>query len=237
MEIDTAARHRAPLLIVVLNNGAWQIEVHDQEQTHGKVVGTRLQYADHAAMARAFGLHAERVERAADLPAALARALAQPARAAGRRRHAGSGVVRRQERPRLGARPAAARGVGRRRAAPARIVIACAVQHRAAACMLIPYGEFAPDLAAPYIAGADRRRAGPHRRRRGARAARVRDRSARTANRCAWARTSTAPNAPPSTSPTASSARRSATTSPSAASASCTHARSATASSSPTRRP
>ena len=76
MEIDTAARHRVPLLIVVANNGAWQIEVHDQHTTHGKVVGTRLQHADHAAMARAFGLHAERVERAADLPAALQRALA-----------------------------------------------------------------------------------------------------------------------------------------------------------------
>ncbi|MEW5879317.1 MAG: thiamine pyrophosphate-binding protein [Pseudomonadota bacterium] len=76
MEIDTAARHRVPLLIVVANNGAWQIEVHDQTATYGKVVGTRLQHADHAAMARAFGLYGERVERAADLDAALARALA-----------------------------------------------------------------------------------------------------------------------------------------------------------------
>jgi acetolactate synthase-1/2/3 large subunit len=76
MEIDTAVRHRAPVLIVVANNGAWQIEVHDQQQTFGKVVGTRLQFADHAAMARAFGMHAERVTRAEDLPAAIARALA-----------------------------------------------------------------------------------------------------------------------------------------------------------------
>ena len=76
MEIDTAARHGAPLLIVVANNGSWAIEVRDQQETHGKVVGTRLQYADHAAMARAFGLHGERVERAEDLPAAIARALA-----------------------------------------------------------------------------------------------------------------------------------------------------------------
>jgi len=76
MEVDTAARHRVPVLIVVANNGAWQIEVHDQATSHGRVVGTRLQHADHAAMARAFGVHAERVERAADLPAALQRALA-----------------------------------------------------------------------------------------------------------------------------------------------------------------
>ena len=76
MEIDTAARHQAPVLIVVANNGSWAIEVRDQQETHGKVVGTRLQFADHAAMARAFGLHAERVERAEDLPGAIARALA-----------------------------------------------------------------------------------------------------------------------------------------------------------------
>ena len=76
MEIDTAVRHRAPVLIMVANNGAWQIEVHDQADTHGKVVGTRLQFSDHAAMARAFGMHAERVEKSEDLPGAIQRALA-----------------------------------------------------------------------------------------------------------------------------------------------------------------
>lgn len=76
MEIDTAVRHKAPVLIVVANNGSWAIEVRDQQETHGKVVGTRLQFADHAAMARAFGMHAERVERVEDLPAAIDRALA-----------------------------------------------------------------------------------------------------------------------------------------------------------------
>ncbi|MBL8484213.1 MAG: thiamine pyrophosphate-binding protein [Rhodocyclaceae bacterium] len=76
MEIDTAARHCVPLLVVVANNGSWAIEVRDQQESFGKVVGTRLQFADYAAMARAFGLHAERVERAEDLPAAIERALA-----------------------------------------------------------------------------------------------------------------------------------------------------------------
>jgi acetolactate synthase-1/2/3 large subunit len=52
------------------------MEVRDQQETHGKVVGPRLHYADHAAMARAFGLHGERVERADELPAAIRRALA-----------------------------------------------------------------------------------------------------------------------------------------------------------------
>jgi acetolactate synthase-1/2/3 large subunit len=76
MEIDTAARHDAKVLIVVANNGAWQIEVHDQADNHGKIVGTRLQFADYAAMARAFGLHGERVERAEDLAGAIQRARA-----------------------------------------------------------------------------------------------------------------------------------------------------------------
>jgi acetolactate synthase-1/2/3 large subunit len=76
IEIDTAVRHKAPVLIVVANNGAWQIEVHDQTVTHGKVVGTRLQFSDHAAMARAFGMHGERVETADQLQPAIVRALA-----------------------------------------------------------------------------------------------------------------------------------------------------------------
>jgi acetolactate synthase-1/2/3 large subunit len=76
IELDTAVRHRAPALFVVANNGGWQIEVHDQSTRYGRVVGTRLQHADHAALARAFGMHAERVESPEDLPAALDRALA-----------------------------------------------------------------------------------------------------------------------------------------------------------------
>ena len=76
IEIDTAVRHKAPVVIVVANNGAWQIEVHDQTVTHGKVVGTRLQFSDHAAMARAFGMHGERVETPAELGPALDRAFA-----------------------------------------------------------------------------------------------------------------------------------------------------------------
>lgn len=76
MELDTAVRHKAPLLVVVANNGSWAIEVRDQLETHGKVVGTRLQFSDYAAMAKAFGLYAERVERAEDLPDAIKRAMA-----------------------------------------------------------------------------------------------------------------------------------------------------------------
>ncbi len=76
MELDTAVRHRVPLLVVVANNGSWAIEVRDQRATHGRVVGTELRFSDYAGMARALGLHAQRIEQAADLPAAIARALA-----------------------------------------------------------------------------------------------------------------------------------------------------------------
>ena len=41
-----------------------------------RVVGTLLRHSDYAAMARALGAHGERVENAAELPAALERALA-----------------------------------------------------------------------------------------------------------------------------------------------------------------
>jgi acetolactate synthase-1/2/3 large subunit len=75
MEIDTAVRHQAPVLIVVANNGAWQIEVTDQQDRYQQVVGTRLQFADHAGMARAFGMHAQRVESVDDLDAAITQAL------------------------------------------------------------------------------------------------------------------------------------------------------------------
>ena len=76
MELDSAVRHQAPVLVVVANNGSWAIEVRDQQETHGKVVGTRLRFSDYAGMARALGMHAERVKKAEDLPAAIARAMA-----------------------------------------------------------------------------------------------------------------------------------------------------------------
>ena len=75
MEIDTAVRHQAPVLIVVANNGSWAIEVRDQEETHGKVVGTRLQFSNYAQMAQSFGLYAERVTKPEELDQAIQRAL------------------------------------------------------------------------------------------------------------------------------------------------------------------
>ena len=77
MEVDTAVRHGAKAVFVVANNAAWNIERYDQEVNYGgRVVGTTLRHSDYAALGRALGAHGERVEDAADLPAALERALA-----------------------------------------------------------------------------------------------------------------------------------------------------------------
>jgi acetolactate synthase I/II/III large subunit len=72
MEIDTAKRHGAKAVFIVSNNAAWNIERLDQEMNYGgRVVGTTLAWSDYAAMARAFGLHAERVTDPARLQGAL----------------------------------------------------------------------------------------------------------------------------------------------------------------------
>jgi acetolactate synthase-1/2/3 large subunit len=77
MEIDTAKRHDAKVVFIIANNAAWNIERLDQEMNYGgRVVGTTLQYADHAMMARAFGLHAERVTDPDKLRPALEQAFA-----------------------------------------------------------------------------------------------------------------------------------------------------------------
>jgi len=78
MEIDSAKRHGAKAVFIVANNAAWNIERLDQELNYGgRVVGTTLQWSDYAAMARAFGLHGERVTDPARLDGALAEAFAK----------------------------------------------------------------------------------------------------------------------------------------------------------------
>jgi len=76
MEIDTAVRHGAKCVFVVSNNAAWNIERLDQQLNYGgRVVGTTLRHSDYAAMARALGLHGERVEKPEALRPALQKAL------------------------------------------------------------------------------------------------------------------------------------------------------------------
>lgn len=77
MEVDTAQRHGAKAVFIVANNAAWNIERLDQQLNYGgRVVGTTLAWSDYAGMARAFGLHAERVTDPARLPGSIEDALA-----------------------------------------------------------------------------------------------------------------------------------------------------------------
>jgi acetolactate synthase-1/2/3 large subunit len=75
IEIDTAVRHGARAVFIVLNNAAWNIEAHDQAKNYGgRVTGTLLRDADYAGLARALGAYGERVDDPAALPEALQRA-------------------------------------------------------------------------------------------------------------------------------------------------------------------
>ena len=77
MEIDSAKRHGAKVVFIVSNNAAWNIERLDQEMNYGgRVVGTTLAFSEYAMMARAFGLHGERVTDPARLKGALEDAFA-----------------------------------------------------------------------------------------------------------------------------------------------------------------
>jgi acetolactate synthase-1/2/3 large subunit len=88
IEVDTAVRHRAPVVIAVANNGAWQVEVYDQQVTHGRVVGAKLQFSDYPAMARAFGMRGERGGEARGVAGCSRTRVRESAGTARRRRNA-----------------------------------------------------------------------------------------------------------------------------------------------------
>jgi acetolactate synthase-1/2/3 large subunit len=76
-EIATAAQYRAPIVVVVVNNGMYgTIRMHQEREYPERISGTELANPDFAAYARAFGGHGETVERTADFAPAFERALA-----------------------------------------------------------------------------------------------------------------------------------------------------------------
>ena len=76
-ELATAAEHGGRFITILVNNGMYgTIRMHQENHYPGRVSGTRLQGPDYVALARAFGGHAERVERTGDFAAAFARAQA-----------------------------------------------------------------------------------------------------------------------------------------------------------------
>ncbi len=75
MEVNTAVRHGAKIVVIVSNNSAWNIERYDQEENYGLVVGTELESCDYAALAESLGAHGERVTEPGRMAGALERAL------------------------------------------------------------------------------------------------------------------------------------------------------------------
>jgi acetolactate synthase-1/2/3 large subunit len=76
-ELATMVQERLPIVVIVANNRMLAtIRMHQERRFPGRVIGTDLVNPDFAALARAYGLHSERVERSDDFEAALARARA-----------------------------------------------------------------------------------------------------------------------------------------------------------------
>jgi acetolactate synthase-1/2/3 large subunit len=76
-EFATAMQYRAPIIVLVVNNGMFgTIRMHQEREFPGRVSGTELANPDFAAYARAFGGHGETVERTADFAPAFERAVA-----------------------------------------------------------------------------------------------------------------------------------------------------------------
>jgi acetolactate synthase-1/2/3 large subunit len=78
-ELATAAQYGAKVLFLIVNNGIYgTIRMHQEREYPGRVYATDLQNPDFAALARAYGLFARRVEDMGGFNAALDEALDQP---------------------------------------------------------------------------------------------------------------------------------------------------------------
>jgi acetolactate synthase-1/2/3 large subunit len=77
IELDTAARHRLPVIVVVVNNGGWGDVRHEQRMWYGDQAdqGAVLSNMRYDLLAEAVGGHGERVVEPVELQPALERAL------------------------------------------------------------------------------------------------------------------------------------------------------------------
>ena len=74
-ELATAAQYGLKIVFMVMNNGLYgTIRMHQEREYPGRVSGTELKNPDFAALARAYGLHGETVEKTGDFEAAFERA-------------------------------------------------------------------------------------------------------------------------------------------------------------------
>jgi acetolactate synthase-1/2/3 large subunit len=77
-ELATAVQYGCDLLVVLVDNGAYgTIRMHQEREFPARVSGTTLHNPDFAALARAYGGWAERVETTEQFTAALAEAQAR----------------------------------------------------------------------------------------------------------------------------------------------------------------
>jgi acetolactate synthase-1/2/3 large subunit len=75
-ELATAAQYKLPVLFIVVNNGMYgTIRMHQEREYPARVYATALENPDFAALARAYGLHGEKVDSTAAFEAAFERAL------------------------------------------------------------------------------------------------------------------------------------------------------------------
>lgn len=76
-ELATAMRYGAPVIVILVNNAMLgTIRMHQEREYPSRVYATDLVNPDFVSLAKAFGVHAERVEHTSDFPTALGRARA-----------------------------------------------------------------------------------------------------------------------------------------------------------------
>ena len=76
-ELATAIQYRLPVTVIVANNNSYgTIRLHQEKWFPGRTIATELRNPDFARMAEAFGAKAFRIDRNADIDAALEGALA-----------------------------------------------------------------------------------------------------------------------------------------------------------------
>lgn len=75
-EMILAAQRRLPILFILSNNGSYaSIRIHQERHYPGRVSGTTLSNPDFMALARAYGMPAQRITQAAQIDAAIAQGL------------------------------------------------------------------------------------------------------------------------------------------------------------------
>ena len=78
-ELGAALQADARPIVLIVNNGSYgTIRMHQERHFPRRVSGTEMINPAFAALARAYGFHAERIERTEEFADAFARALASP---------------------------------------------------------------------------------------------------------------------------------------------------------------